>query len=247
RYFQTEAQTEASSSLGVALDAENATIIPADSDDRTEEQKAQDIRVIYPSREEQQKAALAAYEAVVKEGKGGTAILARLGEAGLLLDKRDWDGAIAAYDAVLGTPLASADVDVKGRALEGKGFALEGKGDLDGALQAFGTIADLPSDYFKVLALYHRGRIELAKKEKDKATETLKEAKSVMEKAKVGAQALTAVHPYRWLESAVDDKLREIDPKLALPTPGGAGGPALSPDQIKQMLKEKGLDSEFPQ
>jgi hypothetical protein len=135
-------------------------------------------------------------------------------------------------------------MDVKARALEGKGFAQEGKGDLDGALASFEQLGELPSDGFKALSKYHRARVLVLKKDKDKAKELLVEARKDLEKAKLDSLRVSTQSPHRWLEGAVDDELRAIDPDAVpkLP-PGGAGG---LPPQLQQKLLEKGLTPGMP-
>ena len=243
-YFAQQSIDETSDALAKAVAAEEATIIDPEADERTDEQKEQDIRTVFPSRAEQQQTAIASYQTAA-QGDGGAALLAKLGEAGVLLDRGDWDAAIAAYDAVLGSPLAAADTDVKGRALEGKGFSLEGKKDLDGALATFTQMAELSDDFFKTLSLYHQGRVHAAKGDDAKGTELLQEAKKVSEKAKVDARLVANAHPYRWLDAAIDGALRDIDPNLALPKPGGTGPMKLTPEQLQQKLKEKGLSGDM--
>ncbi len=69
---------------------------------------------------ERRDAALAKYREVESKFAGtGAAILARLAEAGLLLDKGDAKGAEAAYEDVKASPLAQADAQVRGRATRG--------------------------------------------------------------------------------------------------------------------------------
>src|SRR5690606_38917234 len=100
--------------------------------------EAKDPTPTFKTAEEKTKAALEAYRKVVSEyGKTGPGMLAKLGEAGVLLDAKDWDGALAAFREVKESPLGKADVDVRARAVEGIGFAYEGKGQLDEALKAF--------------------------------------------------------------------------------------------------------------
>ena len=245
KYYSDEAASGSSQSLGDAISAEEATVIPKDKDDRTDEQKLNDPRVIFASDAEKNQAALDSYTKVAGTS-GGAAILAKLGAAGVLLDKAEWDGAIAAFDAVLGTPLAGADVDVKGRALEGKGFALEAKGDNDAALAVFESMAELTSDNFKTVSLYHQARIIEVKGEKDKAIEKLKEAKKAVEKAKLDTALVTSQHPYRWIEKAIEDELGRLDPSALPPKAPGGGGIDALPEHIKQKLREQGLQPGIP-
>ena len=60
-----------------------------------------------------------------KYPKTGAAILSRLAEGSLLLDKHEPDPALTAFTDVKGSALAAADQEVKGRAIEGMGFAYE--------------------------------------------------------------------------------------------------------------------------
>ena len=97
--------------------------------------------------DERREAALKKYREVEsKFPKTGAAILARLAEGSLLLDKHDADGALAAFNDVKGSPLAHGRPEVKGRALEGIGFAYELKAaatpgrrgqELDDALEGY--------------------------------------------------------------------------------------------------------------
>jgi hypothetical protein len=184
----------------------------------------------FKSYDERRAAALGAYRDVANKYKGtGAAILGRLGEAGVLLDKKDWDGALAAYRDVKGSPLAAADIDVRGRAIEGIGFALEGKGDTDGAMHAFRELENTDARGFKELGMYHQARLLFAKGDKDKAKELLKGAREKL-------HASGETHPFTFLETAVDDLLRRIDPSLVADRPmGGAGGKQLTPEDIERL------------
>jgi hypothetical protein len=244
RYQAEGANAAASSTLAKAVVAEDAFVVPAEEDDRTDEQKKDDIRVIFASYQEKQQAALDAYKQIAGGGSGA-AILARLGEAGVLLDRGQWDEAIVAFDEVLATPLAAADPDVKGRALEGRGFAEEGKEQPDAALKSYEAMGELASDTFKLTSLYHRARLLHGQKQKDKASELLVEARKLLEKAKLDATAATSQHPFRWLEREIDALLREVDPTALPPElPGGPGG--VLPEHIRQQLMEKGLTPGIP-
>src|SRR6185437_8323742 len=119
-------------------------------------------------------------------------ILARLAEASLLLDAGDAKGASAAYEDVKASALGQADGEVRGRALEGLGFAELGK--------------------------YHQARVALAKGDKAKAIELLKDVqKQVSEPGES--------HPFSYLQFVVEDRLRELDP-TALPPKAAAGMPS---------------------
>ena len=259
-YYSHHSKTAASDAahgLAAAVEAEEATVIPEDVDERTEEQKKFDVRDVYGTVKEREEAVLKGYRQVITEHGGtGASILARLGEGGVMLDRREWDQAIAAYDEVLGSKLAPADPDVQARALEGKGFAMEGKGDLDAALKTFEKLGAVAGDGFPILAQYHQARVLLAKEQKDRAKELLVEARTKLEKAtldvlqkpKLTPLGLASVSPYRWLQDAVDEELRAIDPSAVPPAkPSFPGGGKLTPEQIKQLLQQQGAQPGIPE
>src|SRR6185503_6609304 len=152
--------------------------VVAGTTSKNEEENPDDPTPVFKSTEEKRETALASYRKVVTSYPGtGAAILARLGEAGVLLDKREWDGALTAYNDVKSSPLAAADVTVRGRALEGVGLTLEGKKDTDGALKAFRELENTDARGLKELGMYHQARILHAKGDNDKAKELLKGAR----------------------------------------------------------------------
>jgi hypothetical protein len=155
------------------------------------------------------------------------------------LEQRQWDGAIEGYTAVLGSPLAPADDDVRARALEGRAFAKESKGDVDGALADFQQLEAVAG--FKALGLYHRARLLYGeKKQTDEAKKLLVEARDVLEKATVEARAAGIESPSRWLSRVTEELLRTIDPAAA-PPKAPSLGPDLSPEQLQRLLGQQGL------
>ncbi len=241
-YLLYTSQTEktaaaATSALAAGLTAERGRVMAEDK--RSDEEKEFDPTKVYKTQEERSEAALAGYRKAMAEHAGTpAALLAKLGEAGVLLEKRDWDGAIAAYGAVLSSKLAATDIDVKGRCIEGVGMAKEGKGDLDGAIASFKELEGIDARGFKELGMYQQGRVLLAKGEKDKAKDILKMVREKLQAPATDGQKL------RYLEEVVDESLRKIDPSLVptkAPLMGGAKGDAVSPEQlekIKKMLEE---------
>jgi hypothetical protein len=205
----------------------------------TEDEGPADTLPVFKSAEERRETALASYRKVTSSYPGsGAAILARLGEAGLLLDKRDWDGALSAYRDVRVSPLAAADVSVRGRALEGVGLALEGKADTEGALKAYRELENTDVRGLKELGMYQQARLLLAKGEPsdvDKAKELLKGARQRL-KGPAGSAPSSGrqgeSHPFAFLESQVDDLLRRIDPS------------ALATASPPEMVGDKSMDSE---
>jgi len=108
---------------------------------------------------------------------------------------------------VKGSPLAQADSEVKGRALEGLGFAYELKAVLDApqkdkhlgdAIKEFKELENTDVSGFKELGMYHQGRVYETKGEKDKAIEELK---SLHERL----AAPGTNHAMRYLEEVCDD------------------------------------------
>ncbi|MEJ7728314.1 MAG: tetratricopeptide repeat protein [Polyangiaceae bacterium] len=224
---------EASGFLGQALAAESGAVTADDK--RPDEEKAIDDTRVFKTAEEREAAAMAAYQKVVEaHGNSGPGILAKLGLAGVQLDKRDWDPALSGFEAVLATTLAGADPDVKGRALEGVGLAKEGKGDLDGALEAYKKVEGVEAKGFKELGLYHQARIHIAKGDKDKAKELLKAAQE-----KLNAPGIDG-KPFQQLQAMVETTLRDLDPTAVPTRPNNISGPKgtqMTPDELEKLIK----------
>jgi tetratricopeptide (TPR) repeat protein len=238
-FYQTRVDkgaANATSALMSGVSADRGRVMAEDK--RTDEEKEADTVKVYKTVEERADNALAGYKKVISEHPGtGAAILGRLGEGNAYLDKHEWDKALEALSAVASSSLAGADPDVKGRALEGLGFAKEGKGDLDGALATFKELEGVDARGYKELGLYHQGRVLLAKGDKDKAKDLLKQVHDKLE------QPTTEGQNFRYLQQMTDETLRRIDPTL-VPNKTPMGGPkgALTPDQLeklKRQLEEK--------
>jgi tetratricopeptide (TPR) repeat protein len=227
--------------------------ISGTSASKPEEDVPDDPTPVFKSVDERRDTALASYRKVTAAYPGsGAAILARLGEAGVLLDKRNWDGALAAYREVKSSPLAAVDASVRGAAIEGIALALEGKGEPDEALKAFHELENTNVIGQKELGLYQQARILFAKGETDRAKELLVSAKERIKKESSGSGAPQGgeSRPFGFLESQVDDLLRRIDPS-AVPSPPpsrGGGSKGMSPEdmqrlqeQLQRSLKEQKL------
>lgn len=226
--------------------------------------KPKDPRPMFPTVEARRESALAKYKDVETRFAGtGAAMLARLGDASLLLDKHDTDGAIAAFNDVKASPLAQADAEVRGRALEGLGFAYELKAslkpeerekNLDLAMKAFKELEQNDVKGFKELATYHQARILEAKGDRQAATDLLKTLQGKLREQKQKGDDL-----YPYLDTAVDDRLASLDPSTIQRKPRGGGGfpgmggmPGLegmmgpdgrlniTPEQLQEMLKQQG-------
>jgi len=224
--------------------SEQALVFTPDQDKRTDDQKKNDPRQIFASRAKRDEMALADYrKAFVAYPDIGPGILGRLGEAGVLLDQGEYDAAIKAYDEVLGTALAAADVDVKARALEGKGFGQEGKKDLAGATKTFEAMGKLSGAAYRFTARYHRARILLAEGKRDEAKTLLSETRKKVEMANLDAAGIDGATPHRWLMEAITATLRMIDPKAAPPPPSSGG---FSQEKLQEMLRRGGLSGQIP-
>jgi predicted negative regulator of RcsB-dependent stress response len=204
-------------------------------DKRTDDEKEYDVTKVFKTPEERSDTVLASYNKVVDQYPGtAAAILAKLGQAGAYLDKSDYAHALEAYAVVLASPLATADGDVKGRALEGSGFAKEGKNDLDGALASYKELEKVDLKGYKELAQYHQARVLVAKGDKDKAKELLKAAREKLQ------QPTTEGKPFPFLEAVVDEALRKIDPSAVPARTQQLGGPkgGMTPEQLEKLIKK---------
>jgi hypothetical protein len=232
-HFAEKSAMAASGSLASAIADERGHVMAEDK--RSDEEKEYSSARIFKTEAERQDAAMNGYNQVIDQHSGtGPAILAKLGQAGVFLDKKDFPHALEAYAAVLASPLAAADPDVKGRAIEGAGFAKEGKGDLDGALASFKELEGVDVKPFKELAQYHQARVLVRKDQKDQAKDLLKKAHE-----KLTAPS-TDGRPFQYLEDVVEKALRDLDP-TALPPPrpqlGGAMGSKMTPEEIQALVK----------
>ena len=223
----------ASDALETGVIADRGRVVAEDK--RSEEEKESDPTKVFKTADERADNALASYRRVIADHAGtGAAILARLGEGGALLDKREWDKALEAFSAVSASSLAGADPDVKGRAIEGLGFAKEGKGDLDGALATFKELEGVDARGFKELGMYHQARMLLARGDKDKAKDLLKQVHDKLEQPTEGGST-------KYLQQVVDDTLRRIDPSLVPAKQvigGGAKGGSMNKEELEKAIKK---------
>lgn len=246
-YYDNKRETEASLGLTKAVEAQRAQIGEPKKDDDEEDSH----QLYFKTFDERRAAALKQYKEVQSKFPGtGAAILSRLAEGSLLLDQRDADGALAAFNDVKGSALAAADAEVKGRAIEGAGFAHELKAgaspdakdaSLDAALAAYKELESaVDVKGFKELAMYHQARVLMAKGDKDKAKEILVNLKQRLD---VGddpiAPGLPSPPSFPFLKEVAMDRLHEIDPAAApKPHPGAGGGMNLTPAQIRKMMED---------
>ena len=236
----------ASQELTRAIEAGRGMIGDPEADDEEEKLPVP----VFKTADEQREAMLKQYREVeTKFPKSGAAILAQLSEASLLLDKGDSEAARRAFESVRDSALAQADVEIRGRALEGLGFALERKamsqpeqergGALGQALLAYKALEETGTRGFKQLAQYHQSRVLELRGDKARATELLK--KVYEDVTKPGE-----TQPLPFLEAAAEARLRVLDPTAVKEkTPGDLQGfdrGKLSAEMQKQLeqLKKMG-------
>jgi hypothetical protein len=254
-YFEHKHETEASTLLTQAVADERGRIGEPPKED-PESLSGADTTPLFKTFDDRREAALKKYREVESRfPKTGAAILARLAEGSLLLDKHDADTATAAFSDVKTSALAAADQEVKGRAIEGLGFSYELKAQLTPAEApkfldlAAATYKDLENTVevrgFKELAMYHQARVALSRGEKDKAKELLVSLKERLNKSEevTSASSPNAPPSFPFLREVAMARLREIDPTLApkgaMPPPSGAGaGRAHTPAEIRKMIED---------
>lgn len=207
--------------------------------------RPKDLSPVFKTGEERREAALRKYRDVTTRFPGtGAATLARLAEGSLLLDKREPDPAASAFSDVKDSPLAQADSEVRGRALEGLGFAYELKAlvvpadkdrHLEAAIKQFRELENTDVTGFKELGMYHQGRCYEAKGDKEKAKEVLK---SLHERLTQPGEGLHMTY----LQNVADDRLRALDPLALPPKPagmlGGPGGNKLTEAQMRALFEQ---------
>jgi hypothetical protein len=239
-FYQAHKEQQASQLVNQGVTADLAPIRTGEEDPEI----AKRLK-FYGSEAEKQTEALAAFkDAYAKYKDIGPGIIARIGEAGVHLDRKEWDEAIAAYTEVKGSQLAAADPQIRVRVLEGLGYAREGKGLLDDARAAFVELANVDAvKSAKPLGLYHQGRIDLAKGDRQGAISKLKAAHDAI----TAPGAASA----KYLKDQVEKLLGSLDPSLVpkpSPTAGqipgmpqgtGPGG-KLTKEQIDEFLKSMG-------
>lgn len=254
-YWQHKREGDASAMLAQGMADEHGHVSDKD-DEEDSDKKPASLYPTFKTIPQRRDAALGRYREVESKYAGtGAAMLARLAEGGLLLDAGDAKGATQAYDDVKSSPLAMADVQVRGRALEGLGFAAEllATSDapardkhLDDALSDYKQLEGLDFKGLKELGKFHEARVLLAKGERDKAVALLKAVYATISEP-------DPEHSFEYLDAVVEDRLRQLDPS-ALPAktpklanggmpagPGGGpqgGGPGGQPDMNDPRIQE---------
>lgn len=236
-------EVEASALLAKAVQADRGYVAEPPKDADPELLAA--VGPFFKTYDERADAALAKYRDVEAQfPKSGASMLAKLAEGSLLLDKHDADGAIAAFVEAGASPLAAADKEVKGRALEGLGFAYELKAlampaesakFYDEAMKAYKELENVvDADGFRELASYHQARVFEAKGDKAKAKELLVALVTKLDKP----ANLLVPSEFVYLKQVASDRLRAIDPS-ALPKPSLPGQNGAIPEELRKMLQER--------
>ncbi len=235
-YFTQKTLGAASNLIASGAVAESGYVVAEDK--RSDDDKELDPTQLFKTAAEREDKALESYRKAQQEHPGtGVAILAKLGEAGVLLDKREWDKSIEAYDAVLKTPLAAADPDVKGRCIEGIGLAKEGKGDAEGAVAEFRRLESIDAKGYKELSQYHQARLLLAKntdEDRAKAKDILKAAYDKLKEPALDKK------PMPYLERSIEQALKSIDPSLVpdRDSMNSVRGGQMSQEELQQRLRK---------
>jgi hypothetical protein len=248
-YLQDKHVGDASVLLGQAFAADHGRIVPKDQDDDDTAVASKQLYPSFATASERRATSLAKYRSLEDKYPGtGAAIVSRLSEAALLLDAGDGQGALEAFDAVASSPLALADAEVRGRALEGKGFAdelLAGKDEAnrdkyrEDALTAYRALEAVDVAGFKELGMFHQARIAVDKGDKARAIELLKDVTK-----RVNDPSQT--HSFAYLQFAAEDRLRDLDPTALPPKAAatgageGAGGstPDMSDPKIQELIRK---------
>jgi uncharacterized membrane-anchored protein len=103
---------------------------------------------------------------------------------------------------------------------------------------------------FKVLAKFHKARVLVTKGDKDGAKKLLEESRKDIETNELEVKRVSGggMNPYQGLRTTVEQALKRIDPSAVPPRfmTGGKGGPQITPEQIQQLLQQKGLTPGMP-
>lgn len=174
--YASSREAKAGGELAVALDLQSRPI--------ASEGPAQPGVETFPSKEERDKASLAALEKVRGDYPGSTAARTALAEIGFLkLKQGDAAGAQLALQQF--TKDAASDHPLRAVAQESLGYALERQGKLDEARAAF---AQLARDGVPDRAAYHQARIALVEGKPD-ARQQLEQVAKDYAKEPIGMEA----------------------------------------------------------
>jgi predicted negative regulator of RcsB-dependent stress response len=241
-YRAGRAAEQASAKLSTAIRAESARI-GSDETKPDPQTGLVETRPSFATEALRLQAAEKQYRAIAEGGSTSAATFAKLGLASVLYDQGKFADAKAAYQAVKDSKLASQDIAVKGRALEGVGMSLEALGDKDGALKAFGELSNVDGLGFNALGAYHQARLAFAAGNTEKAKEYLKDAQKRLDTLAGAGEKDAKKKAFGggnsgYLQQSVRDLQRQVDP-TAVP----ATNPnALTAEQIQELTEQMGGD-----
>ena len=244
----SDQQAEAAGALlADAVEIAQAEIVAAEEGDDAAPDAAEpdaDAAPTFATEEARAEAALEAYRRVLSEyPSSDAAIWARLGEAKALSDLGRHAEARQAYEAAEGE--GGGDPSVALRALEGSAFTFEAEEQWDQALQVYERLAAIDERRYQPVAEYHRARMYIAKGERERATETLRELVEDLGEAEDDAER----QDFTYVLAQAETRLRELDPAAAPPpraneSPlgglGGLGGPGgqMSNEQLQELIRQ---------
>jgi tetratricopeptide (TPR) repeat protein len=148
------------------------------------------------------------------------------------LDLGEYDKAIAAYRAFLGSKAATVDI-LKAQAVEGLGYALEASGKLEEAKKEFEKLMASSSGETKKMATYQTARLSEKKGEEDAAKKLYKDVLDAYGESE---------KPSRFDVIFVQARTRllNLDPKAEVPDlPAGSGNPfeGMDPRLLQQLMQ----------
>lgn|GEM_PF-2271641 len=205
--------------LAGVLDVQSARLA-SDTSPRTSPFGLSDTRPEFADEAAKTQAARDKWRALETGSPSEIVAFARLAEAGLLYDAREFAKAREKYEGLEGSKVPT----ISARAAEGVILSLEGEGKLDQALNAIGALRDLPGQ--ADLAAYHEARLTLAQGNRAKALEVVHKLKAKLNK---GSSEFDS-RPY--LLGAVEDLEKTLDPKPKVASNG------LSPEAMEMLRKQ---------
>jgi predicted negative regulator of RcsB-dependent stress response len=211
RYYQRQLAAKSTDLLMEGALAESGTVGDDEEGKSTpEELRRWDMRPQFHDEDQRLGAAEKNFKAAIERyGKTGAGDHARLQLAGIKYDQMAFDEALALYRQVRSSKLASEDLEVKGRAIEGIGFCLEAKSDQEGALKSFRELSNLEGSLeFAVLGLYHQARVLTAQGKQDAAKDLLNKAQKRLLDDKESMSA-------SYYKKPIQEALARIDPTAA--------------------------------
>jgi tetratricopeptide (TPR) repeat protein len=232
RYLENKASVE-SKALAEGLEAAVARVVVPDpeADGEVPESGEDDEALTFESFKARATEALKRWSAVEAETIE-LKPLADLGKASAHLDLGEYDKAIAAYRAFLGSKAATVDI-LKAQAVEGLGYALEASGKLEEAKKEFEKLMASSSGETKKMATYQTARLSEKKGEEDAAKKLYKDVLDAYGESE---------KPSRFDVIFVQARTRllNLDPKAEVPDlPAGSGNPfeGMDPRLLQQLMQ----------